>query len=393
MNTTSQNLCFVLALLLCTVLCSCATTSTGAGPLGGGGDNKPSLGTQPFGELPDGGKPTLYTMTNAKGMHVELTNYGGIITRVLVPDSKGKLEDVVLGYDKLEDYVKATPYFGAIVGRYGNRIARGKFTLDGKEYTLATNNGPNHLHGGKKGFDKVLWAAEPVWQGDEVGVKLTYVSRDGEEGYPGTLKATVSYFLTPDNAIRIEYLATTDKPTPVNLTNHSYWNLTGNVKRDILDHVLTINADRFTPVDQTLIPTGELASVEGTPLDFRKPTAIGARISADDQQIKFGGGYDHNYVLNRQGPGLSLAARVEEPDSGRVMEVLTTEPGVQFYSGNFLDGSNVGKGGVAYKHRYGFCLETQHFPDSPNQPKFPSTILKPGVDEYKTTTVYRFSTK
>lgn len=381
---------FTAASLMCLALCSCATTTAVQGPVE---VKKMSVTKQPFGKTADGQQADLYTLTNAHGLQAQITNYGAIVTRLFVPDRTGKLEDVVLGYDSLEDYIKETPYFGAIVGRYGNRIAGGHFTLDGKSYQLATNNnGVNHLHGGNKGFDKVIWQAEPIEGPEAVALKLTYVSKDGEEGYPGTLKATVIYSLTNNDELKIQYLATTDKATPVNLTHHGYWNLTGGAKRDILDHELMLNADRFTPVDETLIPTGELRPVEGTPFDFRNPTAIGARINGDDQQLKYGKGYDHNWVLTRKGEGTSLAARVVEPSSGRIMEVYTTEPGVQFYAGNFLDGHNIGKGGVAYKHRYGLCLETQHFPDSPNHPNFPSTILKPG-QEYRTTTTYKFSAK
>lgn len=344
-----------------------------------------------FGKMPDGQEVKLYTLRNVNGATAKIMNYGAIVVSLEMPDSQGQMDDIVLGYDNLDGYLKVTPYFGAIVGRYGNRIGNATFTLDGIAYTLAKNDKENSLHGGVKGFDKVVWDHKPVWKSDAVGVELSYLSKDGEEGYPGNLKATVTYLLTNKNELRIEYLATTDKATPVNLTHHGYWNLTGG-KRDILDHVLTLNADKFTPVDAGLIPTGVLEPVEGTPMDFRKGNAIGERIDADFEQLKLGGGYDHNWVLNRGGRGLSLAAKVVEPTTGRVMEVWTTEPGVQFYSGNFLDGTITGKGGQVYKHRWGLCLETQHYPDSPNKPQFPSTILRPG-DEYKTTTVYRFSTK
>lgn len=328
----------------------------------------------------------LYTLTNSRGAIAKITNYGGIVTELHVPDKDGKIGNVVLGFDNLKDYLKGHPYFGAIVGRVGNRIAKGKFTLNGKEYTLATNNGPNALHGGKKGFDKVVWNAEPKEVKDGSALVLTYKSEDGEEGYPGTLSCEVTYTLTHDNALRVDYKATTDKATPVNLTHHGYFNLAG--KGDILDHRLMLNADRYTPVDDSLIPTGEIKSVEGGPLDFREATRIGARI---DQLKGDPGGYDHNFVLNRKGPGLSLAVRVTEPSSGRIMEVHTTEPGIQFYTGNFLDGSLKGHGGEVYKKHYGFCLEAQHYPDSVNQPKFPSTILKPG-QTYTQTTIYRFRT-
>lgn len=347
-----------------------------------------------FGKTPDGRNVTLYKLTNANGVRADITNYGGIVVRLLVPDKDGKLGDVVLGYDKLDDYIKDTPYFGCIVGRYGNRIGKGKFAIDGTEFTLATNNNENHLHGGLKGFDKVVWDAETLQCPRKgVGLKLTYTSKDGEEGYPGNLKCNVIYTLTNSNELKIEYEAETDKPTVVNLTNHSYWNLAGAGNGDILSHELMINADHCTPVDKGLIPTGEIAPVKGTPLDFTKATAIGVRVNADYEQIKFGGGYDHNFVLNKDKPGeMTLAAKVYEPTTGRVMEVLTTEPGVQFYCGNFLDGSNIGKGGKVYKHRYGFCLETQHYPDSPNKANFPSVVLRPG-EKYETTTIYKFSTK
>jgi len=339
----------------------------------------------------DGKQADLYTLTNAKGMVVKITNYGGIIQTLTAPDRNGRYEDVVLGYDSLEQYVNNSPYFGAIIGRYGNRIARGRFTLNGVEYKLATNNGVNHLHGGIKGFDKVLWQAKPVKTDSTVGLELTYLSKDGEEGYPGNLNVKVIYTLNNDNALKIEYFATTDKPTPVNLTNHSYFNLTV-CKRDVLGHELWINADHFLPVDSTLIPTGEIRPVDGTPFDFRQPTAIGARINANDEQIKFGGGYDHCWVLNDWDKKLKRQISVYEPTTGRYMEIFTDQPGVQFYSGNFLDGSIKGKKGIVYKHRYALVLESQHFPDSPNHPNFPSTILEPG-ETYHTVTVIKFGSK
>jgi aldose 1-epimerase len=348
---------------------------------------------KPYGQTPDGRAVDLYVLTNANGMEASITPYGGIVTTLTAPDRKGQFGDVVLGFDKLDGYLAGHPFFGCVVGRYGNRIARGEFTLDGKKHTLARNNGDNHLHGGRKGFDKAVWAVEEA-KGTKAGpsLKLSHVSPDGDEGYPGTLKITVTYTLTNQNELRIDYHATTDKPTHVNLTNHSYFNLAGPGTGDILGHEVQINADHFTPVDAGLIPTGEIRKVAGTPLDFRQPVAVGKRVNADDEQLRFGKGYDHNFVLNKKGNELSLAARVTEPTTGRVLEVFTTEPGVQFYCGNFLDGKEVGKGGKAYKHRYGFCLETQHFPDTPNQSKFPTTVLKPG-EEYKTTTVYKFSAK
>lgn len=348
---------------------------------------------QPFGQTPEGTPVDLYTLTNANGVEVRATTYGGIIVSLRVPDKDGQLEDIVLGYDALAGYLDETPYFGAIIGRYGNRIAKAQFTLDGETYQLAANNGPNHLHGGVKGFDKVVWQAEPFKNETGVGLAFTYTSPDGEEGYPGTLNAKVTYTLTDDDELIFDYEATTDKATPVNLTQHTYFNLAGNGEGDILDHALMIHADAFTPVDATLIPTGELRPVDGTPFDFRQPTPIGARIDEDTEQIRFGPGYDHNFVLKREdaaADSLVLAARVTEPKSGRVMEVYTTEPGLQFYSGNFLDGSITGKNGVVYAHRTGFCLETQHFPDSPNKPDFPSTILRPG-ETYRSRTIYKFS--
>jgi aldose 1-epimerase len=341
-----------------------------------------------FGKMPDGQVVDLYTLTNARGGEVRIITYGGIVVSLKAPDRNGNLGDVVLGFDKLDDYLKGHPFFGAIVGRYGNRIGKARFTLNGVEYKLAANNGENSLHGGIKGFDKAVWKAKPSSTGNGVALVLTYLSRDGEEGYPGNLSTTVTYTWTDDHALRIDYSATTDHDTVVNLTHHSYFNLSG--APDILSHVMQINADRFTPVDSGLIPTGELRSVKGTPLDFTSPVAIGARIDQDEEQLKLGGGYDHNFVINRKNGDLTQAARVTEPKTGRVMEVWTTEPGVQFYTGNFLDGSLKGKGGAVYKKRSGFCLETQHFPDSPNKPEFPSTVLKKGA-RYRSTTVYRFS--
>jgi aldose 1-epimerase len=346
----------------------------------------------PF-SAPAGPSAELFTLTNAHGIEVRLTNYGGIITSLKTPDRSGRFADIVLGYDSLSGYLRDTPYFGAIVGRFGNRIARGRFTLDGTTYRLAINNGPNSLHGGLRGFDKVVWNAEPFRNQQGVGVALDYTSADMEEGYPGTLRSRVTYTLTDDNRLIVDYQATTDKATPVNLTQHSYWNLAGDASRDILAHVLTINADAMTPVDSTLIPTGEIASVAGTPFDFRTPMPIGARIDQrQNAQIRYGGGYDHNFVLNRGGTAagaLSLAAHVAEPTTGRTLDVFTTEPGLQFYSGNFLDGSITGKSGHVYHYRYGLVLETQHYPDSPNHPNFPSTILHPG-EKYSTPTVFQF---
>ena len=344
-----------------------------------------------FGTLPTGGSVRAFTMTNARGIEVRVIDYGAIITSIRTPDRTGKVADIALGFDDLAGWLKNGPYFGALAGRYANRIAKGRFTLDGTTYKLAVNNGPNALHGGVKGFDKVLWKASPSADSSGVHVKLQYTSVDGEEGYPGTLQATVTYSLTDSSQLVIDYEATSDKPTPVNLTQHTYFNLAGEGNGDILAHVLTLDADRFTPIDSTFIPTGQLPSVAGTPFDFRTPTAIGARIDQPHPQLVNGHGYDHNFVLTRP-PGnadLIQAAHVVEPGSGRTLEVSTTEPGVQFYTGNFLDGSVVGKGGHAYPRRSGFCLETQHYPDSPNKPQFPSVILRPGKT-YRSRTVFAF---
>lgn len=380
MNRTRRWLC--LPILLAPIACTPRAPEPGL-------QRESHLTRQPFGTTATGDAVELLTLTNAHGMELRVMTWGGIILSLRVPDRTGTLGDVVLGHDSLAGYVKGTPYFGAIVGRYGNRIAKGQFTLNGTTYRLAVNNGPNHLHGGIRGFDKVLWHAEPFRDARGVGVVLRYASPDGDEGYPGTLQATVTYILTDRNEVQLEYEATTDRATPVNLTQHSYFNLAGS--GDILGHELMIAADRYTPVDSTLIPTGVIAPVAGTPFDFRTPHRIGERIGADNQQLRFGGGYDHNFVLARSDTGLALAARVTEPLSGRTLEVRTTEPGIQFYSGNFLDGSITGKGGTVYRHRTGFCLETQHFPDSPNHPAFPSTILEPGKT-YRSRTVWAFGT-
>ncbi len=349
------------------------------------GEKKMSIKKQAFGKTADGKDVDLYTLTNANGLKTEIMTYGGIVRTLEVPDRDGNLGDIVLGYDSLDEYIENNPYFGALVGRCGNRIAKGKFTLDGVEYTLATNDGGNHLHGGVKGFDKVVWGAEPMEDGTGVGLKLTYLSKDGEEGYPGNLKCTVIYTLTNDNELKVSYEAETDKATVLNLTHHSYFNLGGHGSGDILAHELMLTADNFTPVDEGLIPTGEIKPVKGTLMDFTRPTPIGSRIA----QVK--GGYDHNYVLNSSDGSLALAASVYEPGSGRVMEIYTTEPAIQFYSGNFLDGSNKGKGAAYNKHN-GFCLETQHFPDSPNKASFPSVVLKPG-EKYTHLTVHKFSAR
>jgi aldose 1-epimerase len=343
-----------------------------------------------FGKTADGQNVDIYKLTNSRGAEVKITNYGGTVTSLKVPDRQGKFADVVLGFDNLDDYLKATAFFGAIIGRYGNRIAKGRFTLHGVEYKLAVNNGENHLHGGIKGFDKVVWNARPVKLPNGAALVLTYLSKDGEEGYPGNLSVKVVYTLTNTNDLKIDYSATTDKDTVVNLTHHSYFNLSGQGNGDILNHQLWINAERFTPTDAGSIPTGELRNVHGTPFDFTRPTAIGARINQDDEQLKLAKGYDHNFVLNGQMGVLRRVARASDPASGRVLEVWTTEPGIQFYTGNFLDGTLTGKDGKVYQQRYGFCLETQHYPDSPNKPSFPTTTLRKGA-RYHTTTIYRFS--
>lgn len=346
----------------------------------------------PFGTV-NGKVVDLYTLRNANGMEMKVATYGGIVTSLKLPDKNGHLTDVVLGYNKLESYLNNNPYFGSIIGRYGNRIGQAKFTLGGIEYRVSPNDGRNCLHGGFKGFDKVVWSAEPHTGPDNVSLEMHYLSKDGEEGFPGDLEVTVIYTLTNKDMFRIDYKATTDKPTVVNLTHHSYWNLAGESSGDILHHLLMLNADSFTPVDDKLIPTGEIVPVEGTPMDFRSPTPIGERIDADYPQLKAAGGYDHNWILNKsEQDTLTLAATVYEPGSGRYMEVLTTEPGIQFYSGNFLDGSLIGKSGKAYEFRSGFCLETQHYPDSPNQPDFPSVVLRPG-ETYHSTTIYKFSVR
>jgi aldose 1-epimerase len=354
--------------------------------------SKSGIQQQPFGTH-DGRPITLYKLTNSHGVEVDAMNYGGIITSIRVPDRKGQFADVVLGHESLEGYTPNPPYLGAIVGRYANRIANGTFTLDGKTYTLPKNDGPNTLHGGvTHTFDKAVWDAEPLK--GATGVAFTYLSKDGDEGFPGNLKVKVTYTLTDGNALIIDYEATTDKSTPINVSQHSYFNLKGEGNGDILDHEIMINADRFTPVDKNLIPTGELRAVKGTPFDFTTSTRIGSRIEDNYEQLVLGHGYDHNFVLNSKPEqnGEVLAARVHEPTTGRTLEVWTTQPAVQFYTGNFLDGSITGKQGHVYKRRYGFCLETQHYPDSPNHPDFPTTILKPG-ETFKSRTVFKFGAK
>lgn len=344
-----------------------------------------------FGTLSDGTEINEYKIANNNGIEVSVISYGGIITKLLVPDKNGKIEDVVLGYDDLNSYVNDSPYFGAIIGRYGNRIAKGKFTLDGQEHQVPQNNGLNSLHGGDKGFDKVVWHAKQFHNKNVAGIVFTYTSADGEMGYPGTLTCEVTYTLDNDNNLKIDYKATTNKTTVVNLTHHSYFNLSAG-KNDILEHELLLNANKFLPVDSTLIPTGELRVVDNTPFDFRSFKPIGQSIDAENRQLQYGLGYDHCWVVNKSNSTMNLAGTLYDPKSGRKMDVLTTEPGIQFYSGNFLDGSNVGKGGKTYKYRSGLCLETQHFPDSPNQEKFPSTVLKPG-EVYRSSTIYKFYNK
>jgi aldose 1-epimerase len=344
---------------------------------------------KPFGQTPNNEAVTLYTLKNSKGMEVQIMNYGAIITKIMVPDKNKVIEDVVLGFDSVADYIKDSPYFGAVVGRYGNRIAAGKFSLDGKNYSLAAQNNGQHLHGGLKGFDKKVWKMLSQKPGS---LTLSYLSKDGEEGFPGNLEVQVTYTLTEDNAIAMDYTAKTDQATVLNICNHSYFNLTGNVKRDVLDHTIQLNAPFFIPVDKVLIPTGEVKSVKGGPFDFTSPKKIGLEINAADEQIAFGGGYDHCYAFDKAPGAYAKIAHVEEPVSGRVMEVFTTEPGVQFYTGNNLDGHLIGKYGAKYNKRTGFCLETQHYPDSPNKPNFPSTVLRPG-ETYTSKTVYQFSVK
>jgi aldose 1-epimerase len=347
---------------------------------------------KPFGNV-DGKDVALFTLTNSGGMKMSVTEYGGIVTSFFAPDRTGKMDDIVLGYNTIDGYVKNNPFFGAIIGRYGNRIGKARFSLGGKEFSLSVNDGENCLHGGKKGFDKVVWSGREVNRNDAVGIEFNYVSEDGEQGFPGNLSASVIYLLTNNNEFTIEYTATADKETVVNLTQHNYWNLSGEGNGDILGHELTMYADKYTPVDAGLIPIGELATVHGTPMDFTRSMKVGARINADFEQLKRGIGYDHNWVINRKSPeGLESAALVYDPITGRIMEVLTTEPGMQFYSGNHLDGSIIGKKGKPYARRSGLCLETQHFPDSPNKPDFPTTVLKKG-QKYISVTTYRFSAK
>ncbi len=343
-----------------------------------------------FMSICEGKDITLFTLRNNNGASVKIINYGGIITSIKVPNKEGNLEDVVLGFDSIEDYLKVHPYFGALIGRYANRIGQGHFILNGEKIKLATNNGVNSLHGGNKGFDKVLWECKEEIISGSPALSLRYLSKDGEENYPGNLQIQVWYILTQNNTLEVHYLAETDKTTVINLTNHSYFNLSPSKSSDILGHIVTINADSFTPVDETLIPTGELRPVSGTPMDFRTPHTIGERINVDDEQLYFGKGYDHNWVINGKSGSLRLASKAFSPSSGIGLEVYTTEPGIQMYTGNFLDGSLIGKGKKVYNFRSGFCFETQHFPDSPNKPYFPTTLLNPG-ETFKSTTIFAFS--
>ena len=356
-------------------------------------NNKPIL-KEAFGQTKEGKSVEIYTLENSCGMKARITNYGGIVVSLTAPDKNGNMADVALGCDNLNGYIESSPYFGCIVGRYGNRIGNAKFTLNGQEYILAKNDGENNLHGGDVGFNKAIWEAKPVDENLEgPALELTYLSKDGEEGFPGNLNVKVIYTLTHKNELKIDYFAATDKDTVVNLTHHSYFNLAGQGEGDVLGHEATINADKFTPVDEGSIPTGEIRDVEGTPFDFRTAKTFGKDVNADDEQLKFVGGYDHNWVLNQEEPGkMVLATSAYEPNTGRYMEAYTTEPAIQVYIGNFLDGTITGKEGKVYKRRYGFCMEPQHYPDTPNKPDFPSCVLKPGK-EYKTTTIYKFSTK
>lgn len=355
-------------------------------------DEKSTVIKSEYGKMPDGTTVEQYVLKNANGVEVNVITYGGRITSLKVPNKNGEFENVVLGFDDLDGYLGDNPYFGALIGRFGNRIAKGKFSLNGEEYSLATNNVPNHLHGGLKGFDRVVWTAEPIENGESPALKLTYLSGDGEEGYPGNLNVTVVYTLTSDNTLEVDYSATTDKTTVINLTQHAYFNLTGDFSTDILNHEVAINADAFLPVDGTLIPTGEIKKVVGTPFDFTSAKTVGKEINAENKQLELGKGYDHCWVLNGEKGNLRFAASAFDKESGRLMEVFSTEPGIQFYTGNFLDGTLLTPSGGVYAHRTGFCLETQHYPDSPNQKDFPSVVLNPG-ETYTSKTSFKFSVK
>jgi aldose 1-epimerase len=357
--------------------------------VGPGPQDRAGITQAPFGTTPAGDPVDAFTLANAHGLELRAVTYGGIIVSLSVPDRDGQVADVVLGHDSLEDYYSDSSYFGAIIGRFANRIAGARFTVDGTQYRLTANDGPNHLHGGRTGFDRVVWRAAPFRTGHAAGVALSYTSPDGEEGYPGNLNARVRYTVTDRNELVVDFLATTDRATPVNLTHHTCFNLTGDGAGDVLGHLLWINADLMTPVDENLIPTGKIAPVAAGPFDFRALTGIGARIASDDEQLRRGRGYDHNFVLKRGEPGLAHAAQVVEPASGRTLDVYTTEPGLQFYSGNFIDGRVIGKAGRVHRPRAGLCLETQHYPDSPNQSGFPSTLLRPGA-QYRSRTVFAF---
>lgn len=381
-----------LIILMCaTLLFSCESNSSKNEGQSANNNSVPTIKTALFGALPDGTQIDEYTLEAKSGAKIQIITYGGIITSWMVPDKHGKLGDVVLGFDSMKGYLTPSPYFGAIIGRFGNRIAKGKFELDGESFQLATNNGENHLHGGDQGFDKVVWEASEIKNSNSTGVLLKYTSPDGEEGYPGTLKAEVTYLMNEDGSLEISYKATTDKKTIINLTNHAYFNL-GDDKTSILDHELTLNANHFLPVDNTLIPTGELRSVSGTPFDFTSEKRIGKDIEAENEQLTFGGGYDHCWVLSEEGNEMKKAAELYEPKSGRTLQVYTTEPAIQFYSGNFLDGTLTGKSDQVYPYRSGLCLETQHYPDSPNKPEFPTVVLSPG-ETYTSTTKLVFSAR
>lgn len=394
MNMIKFILLSLAAVVVVMTLMQCKTDQSGNTTEDAAGTPAVGFEKSDYGTTPEGEKIEMYSLQNSSGMRVDVITYGGIITSWTAPDKEGVYADIVLGYDSLAHYIASNPFFGALIGRYGNRIANGKFSIDGIQYSLATNDGPNHLHGGIKGYDKVVWsAAEPVVDSQAVHLKLSYLSKDMEEGYPGNLNIQVIYTLNADNSLDVSYEATTDKPTIVNLTQHSYFNLTGDFRQTILDHEVMLDADSYLPVDETLIPTGELADITGTPFDFRTPKAIGKEIGVEDGQLEKGLGYDHCWVLKNQGSGIRLAASAYDPESGRLLDIWSDEPAIQFYTGNFLDGTLPMKGGEGtYGHRTGFCLETQHYPDSPNQPDFPSVRLDPG-EKYESFTSFKFSVK